>query len=100
MTSMTNIPKRFALILIDPQNGFINDGSWSRMFPTGQSTPILEAFNRIVLFLRSIPNPSLIPILISETGFSFRDRQIYEPIATELSQRKFHSITRVYKPHT
>jgi hypothetical protein len=100
MSSVNNIQKRFALILIDPQNGFINDGSWSRMFPIGQSTPILEAFNRIVLFLRSIPNPSSIPVLISETGFSHRDRQIYEPIANELSQRKFHSITRAYKPHT
>jgi hypothetical protein len=53
MSSVNNIQKRFALILIDPQNGFINDGSWSRMFPIGQSTPILEAFNRIVLFLRA-----------------------------------------------
>ena len=100
MSSVNNIPKRFALILIDPQNGFINDGSWSRMFPIGQSTPILEAFNRIVLFLRSIPNPQSIPILISETGFSHHDRQIFEPIANELSQRQFHSITRTYKPHT
>ena len=63
--------KRFALILIDPQNGFINDGYWSRMFVIGQSDPILEVFNRIVLFLRSIPNPQSIPILISKTGFSF-----------------------------
>ena len=100
MSSVNNIHKRFALILIDPQNGFINDGSWSRMFPIGQSIPILEAFNRIVLFLRSIPNPSSIPILISETGFSSRDRQIFEPIANELSQRQFSSVTRAYKPHT
>jgi hypothetical protein len=100
MSSVNNIQKRFALILIDPQNGFINDGYWSRMFPIGQSTPILEAFNRIVLFLRSIPNPSSIPILISETGFSYRDRQIFEPIANELSQRGFLSITRISKPHT
>jgi hypothetical protein len=100
MSSINNIPKRFALILIDPQNGFINDGYWSRMFPIGQSIPILEAFNRIALFLHSIPNPHSIPILISETGFSSRDRQIFEPIANELSQRKFLSITRIYKPHT
>ena len=100
MSSINNIPKRFALILIDPQNGFINDGDWSRMFRSGQSTPILEAFNKIVLFLRSISNPHSIPILISETGFSSRDRQIFEPIANELSQDKFLSITRAYKPHT
>jgi hypothetical protein len=100
MTSINNIPKRFALILIDPQNGFINDGSWSRMFPSGQSTPILETFNKIVLFLRSIPNPHSIPVLISETGFSFRDRHLFEPIANELSQRQFLSVTRAYKPHT
>ncbi|CAF2526678.1 unnamed protein product [Rotaria sp. Silwood2] len=100
MSSIHNIHRRFALILIDPQNGFINDGYWSRMFPMGQSTPILESFHRIVLFLRSIPNPDLIPILISETGFSRRDRQIFEPIANEISQRGFTSITRIYKPHT
>ncbi|CAF1018198.1 unnamed protein product [Rotaria sp. Silwood1] len=100
MSSINNIHKRFALILMDPQNGFINDGYWSRMFPIGQSTPILESFQRIVLFLRSIPNPHLIPILISETGFSRRDRQIFEPIANEISQHGFSSITRTYKPHT
>jgi hypothetical protein len=100
MSSVNNIPKRFALILIDPQNGFINDGYWSRMFSMGQSDPILEAFNRIVLFLRSIPNPQSIPILISQTGFSSNDRQIFEPIANELSQRQFSSITYTYKPHT
>jgi hypothetical protein len=100
MCSVKNIPKCFALILIDPQNGFINDGDWSRMFPIGQTIPILEAFNRIALFLRSIQNPQSIPILISETGFSSRDRQIFEPIANELSQRGFLSITRTYKPHT
>jgi hypothetical protein len=100
MSSINNIPKRFALILIDPQNGFINDGYWSRMFPIGQSIPILDSFNRIVLFLRSIPNPQSIPILISKTGFSSHDQQIYEPIANELSQRKFVSITHTYKPHT
>jgi hypothetical protein len=100
MSSLINIPKRFALILIDPQNGFIKDGSWSRMFPIGQSTPIFEAFNRIVLFLHSIPNPQLIPILISETGFSHHDRQIFEPITNELSQRDFVSISQTYKPHT
>jgi hypothetical protein len=81
MSSINNIPKRFAFILIDPQIGFINDGSWARMFPIGQSIPILESFDRVVLFLRSISNPSSIPILISETGFSYRDRQIYQPIA-------------------
>ncbi|CAF1258293.1 unnamed protein product [Rotaria sordida] len=100
MSSINNIHKRFALILIDPQNGFINDGYWSRMFPIGQSTPILETFHRIVLFLRSIPNPDLIPILISETGFSYRDREIFEPIINEISQRRFSSITHIYKPHT
>jgi hypothetical protein len=100
MSSINNIPKRFALILIDPQNGFINDGYWSRMFPIGQSIPILEAFNRIVLFLRSISNPHSIPILISETGFSNHDRQIFEAISNELSQGEFLSITRTFKPHT
>ncbi|UJR30005.1 hypothetical protein I4U23_017551 [Adineta vaga] len=100
MSSLNNITKRFALILIDPQNGFINDGCWARMFPPGQSTPILEAFHHIVSFLRSIPNPSSIPILISETGFSHHDRQIFEPIENELSQCNFLSITRTYKPHT
>lgn len=91
---------RFALILIDPQNGFINNGYWSRMFANGQTVPILDVFNRIVDFLRSIPDPESIPILISETGFSSRDRQVYEPIANELSNRKFASLTRTYKPHT
>ena len=95
-----SLSKRFALILIDPQNGFVNDGCWSRMFAPGQSVPILESFNRIVSFLRSIPNPDSIPILISETGFSSCDRQIYERIEKELSQRRFNSITRSYKPHT
>ncbi|CAF0766485.1 unnamed protein product [Adineta steineri] len=100
MSSINNISKRFALILIDPQNGFVNDGCWSRMFPIGQSTPILETFNRIASFLHSISNPDSIPILISETGFSHYDRQIFEPINNELSQRKFHSITHTFKPHT
>lgn len=100
MYSVNNIPKRFALILIDSQNGFINDGYWSRMFSKDQTIPILDGFNRIVLFLRSITNPESIPILISQTGFSSRDQQIYEPILNELSQRKFLSITYTYKPHT
>lgn len=100
MSSIINIQKRFALILIDPQNGFINEGYWSRMFPAEQTTPILESFHRIVTFLRSIPNPRLIPILISETGFSHPDRQIFEPILNEISQRGFLSITHAYKPHT
>ncbi|CAF0764208.1 unnamed protein product [Adineta steineri] len=100
MSSINNISKRFALILIDPQNGFVNDGCWSRMFPIGQSIPILETFNRIASFLHSISNPDSIPILISQTGFSHYDRQIFEPINNELSQRKFHSITHTYKPHT
>jgi hypothetical protein len=92
--------KRFALILIDLQNGFINDGYWSQMFSIGQSDPILESFNRIVLFLRSIRNPQSIPILISKTGFYSHDQNIYEPIANELSQHEFFSLTHVYKPHT
>ena len=58
MSTKNSLAKRFALILIDPQNGFVNDGSWSRMFSDGQSLPILEAFHRIVSFLRSIPNLS------------------------------------------
>ena len=96
MSTKNSLAKRFALILIDPQNGFVNDGSWSRMFSDGQSLPILEAFHRIVSFLRSIPNLSSIPILVSQTGFISHDRQIFEPIANELPL----SITRVYKPHT
>lgn len=88
--------KRFALILIDPQNGFVNDGCWSSMFPDGQTIPILECFHRIVQFLRSIPNLSSIPILISQTGFILNDREIFAPIAAELPQ----TITCVFKPHT
>lgn len=100
MSAMNNVHKRFALILIDPQNGFINDGCWSRMFSDGQTTSILESFHHIVLFLHSIPNPNSIPILISKTGFSSHDREIFGPIASELSQRGFPSITHTYKPHT
>ena len=92
--------RRFALILIDPLNGFINDGSWSRAFSSGQSDTILESFNRIALFLRSIPNPQSIPILISETGFYSHDQEIFQPISNELSQRQFLSLTNAYKPHT
>ena len=83
MSSTNSISKRFALILIDPQNGFVNNGSWSCMFPDGQTTPILECFHRIVQFLRSISNLSSIPILISQTGFISLDLSRCESMVTE-----------------